>query len=617
MTCRHITTGFLAIALILALAAGTLRGADQPPAAGPDIKAVRGAEFPRDFTRGLTNAGDWSQLEPLFEKLAAQIKEVKTPEELRAWLLRRSELASVISEEGTRRSIAYTCHTDDPAAEKANLEYLEKINPKLKEKNDQLNRLYLACPSRGKGDPKEMEVYDHTIDNIVKLFRQENVPLQTQDDKLAQEYMKINGGITVQWQGAEKTQEQMAIYLQSNDRKVREETYRLVWSRRLKETAKINEIYDKLIKLRTEAAKNAGFKNYSEFQHMNYNRFDYTPQDCLAFDEAIAREVVPLVAKLRRERREKMGLESLRPWDVKASGSWDGQADAQGRPALHPFQTGTELEAGVAKIYATMSPELSAQFALMRQQGLLDLLNHKGKAPGAYQSDLAEVRLPFVFVNATGSDQDIYTMLHENGHAFHSLAYRQQPLVDYRSAPIEFCEVSSMAMEMFGQSQIEVFYKNPDEARRSRRDHLEEFIQFLPWMATIDAFQQWVYMNPNHTDAEREAKWLELDRKYSPEVDWSGLEAEQRQIWQRQHHLFDCPLYYVEYGIAELGALQLWVQFRDKPQETLANYRRAQALGNSRRLSELFRTAGMKFDFSPDMIRPLMKAVSEELDRLK
>lgn len=612
---------------LLTLAAGCLvllapmiegAGAAEPPSAGGlKIKAVRGQEFPRDFTKAITDAGDWAQLEPLYKELETQIKAVKTPEELKVWLTRRGELGGVIGEEGARRHIAFTCATDNAEAEKANLEFIENVEPKLSEWGDKLDRLYLACPARLQSDRQWLKVLDRNLENDVKLFRPENIPLDTAETKLGQEYQKLSGAMTVNWRGGDRTQEKMALVLEDTDRQAREDSWRLVWQRRLQDHDKMNGIYDKLMGIRQQMAKNAGFENYRDFAHQAKGRFDYTPADCIQFDESVAQEVVPLLAKMRRERREQMGLKTLRPWDVKSVGSWEREVDPQGLPGLTPFKTGAELEAGCAEVFKRLSPALGGEFATMRRLGLLDLESRKGKAPGGYQSTLSEVRLPFIFMNAAGANNDVIVLLHEGGHAFHAFAARKQEPASYRHAPTEFCEVASMSMELFGASKFDVFYKNPADAKRAQRNHLKTIVQMVGWIATIDAFQQWVYTHPGHSVAEREAKWVELDGRYSPEVDWTGLEAERRAQWQRQLHLYQHPFYYVEYGIDQLAALQLWVQFRENPEAALANYQKALALGGSRPLPELFEAAGIKFDMSAPMIHKLMAAVGEELERLK
>ncbi|HOE96682.1 MAG TPA: M3 family oligoendopeptidase [Candidatus Sumerlaeota bacterium] len=572
------------------------------------IQAKRGEEFPRDFTRHVTDLGDWSQLEPLFDDLASQIRMIELPEHLRQWLRRQSELDAVIDEEYARRYIAMTCQTDDKEREAAYLHYVENILPKIKPWHDKIARLYLECPAREALDRDWLRVHDRALQNQVELYREENIPLQTEDQKLGNEYQKISGAMTVMWEGEEKTLQQMAVYTEDADRAVRERAWRLVAERRLADRDAINAVFAKLIDLRTRMARNAGFANFRDYQHRAYNRFDYTPEDCLTFHRAIEQEVVPRLAAQRRVRREKLKLERLRPWDL--------SVDVDGKAPLKPFSAAEDLAQRCGAIFADLGPTLAAQFQKMRDLGLLDLESRKGKAPGGYQYTLEEVRLPFIFMNAAGTHRDVETLLHEGGHAFHAFAARDQEILTYRSAPIEFCEVASMAMELFGMKHIERFYPDEGDARRARRRHLEQILSIFPWIATVDAFQHWIYLNPEHTVAEREAEWLRLEERFDPEIDWSGLDAELRNQWQRQLHIFLHPFYYVEYGIAQLGALQIWLKFRREPRKALEDYLNGLALGGSRPLPELFAAAGIRFDFSAATLAPVMQAIEEELASL-
>ena len=368
----------------------------------------------------------------------------------------------------------------------------------------------------------------------------------------------------------------------------------------------LNGIFDQMIPLRTRMGSNAGFENFRDYRHQVYDRFDYTPADCLAFHDAIEKTAVPLFAQLRRRRRERLGVDALRPWDL--------NVDTEGAPPLKPFATAGQLEAGCAAIFGKVAPALAEQFELMRRQKLLDLDSRKGKAPGGYQCTLDSVRLPFIFMNAAGTNRDVMTLLHEGGHAFHALACRRDPLLAYRSAPMEFSEVASMTMELFGMHFLEEFYADPSDARRARLRHLEDLVSLFPRIATIDAFQHWIYLNPGHSAGEREEKWLELEARFSPVVEWGGLETESRSLWQRQLHLFEVPFYYVEYGIAQLGALQLWLKYRQDPTGAVEGYRRALALGGSRPLPELFQAAGIRFDFSAGTLEPIMAEVARAIE---
>ncbi len=569
------------------------------------IKPVRGEEFARTFTRDIDDFGDWTKLEPHFAELESRGKVLDSAHAIEQWLLDVSELGAAIDEEYSRRYIAMTCQTDDKEIEQRYLDVLENVIPHVQTWGDRINRVYLACGLRDQLDPNRYEVYDRAIENSVAIFREQNVPLKTEDSKLGQQYQAVCAAMTVTYRGEEKTLPQMAPLMEETDRAVREEAWRLVAERRAADRDKLDDLFDEMIALRTQIAVNAGYENFRDYQHQSYGRFDYRPEACIAFQDAVAETVVPLLRGIREERRADLGVEALRPWDL--------AVDSKGRAPLRPFATGSELESGCLRIFEKIGGEFGSQFASMRKLGLLDLESRKGKAPGGYQSSLEEIRYPFIFMNAAGTDRDVFTLLHEGGHAFHAFAARAEQLLAYRSAPIEFCEVASMTMEMFAFDYLDEFYSDADEANRSRRQHLEQMLSLFPWIAQIDAFQHWIYLNPGHSRAEREAQWLALDERFGPGMDWTGLEAMRSAMWHRQLHLFEVPFYYIEYGIAQLGALQLWLRYRDSPGEAVEGYRRGLALGGARPLPELFETAGAKFDFSAATVGPIMAAVQREL----
>lgn len=572
-----------------------------------NIQAVRGGEFAREYTRDVKDFGEWGQIEPLLAGLAEQIREITTARDLEQWLLSESELDAAIDEEYTRRYIAMTCATDDAGRERAYLDFLENVEPKLKPWHDRLARLYLECPAREKLDPRRAEVMDRHLKTEVEIYRDENVPLETEVAKLGQQYQKITGAMTVNWRGEERTLQQMSPLFEELDRGVREEAWRAVATRRLADRSALDALFRQMVELRTRIAHNAGFRNFRDYQHRAMGRFDYAPADTIRFQESIHQEVAPLLAHEREQRRRRLGVETLRPWDL--------EVDPEGAPPLKPFQTVDELMQGCDTIFRRVSPDLADQFGDMRRRGLLDLDSRIGKAPGGYQSTLDEVRLPFIFMNAAGTQRDVFTLLHEGGHAFHALACRREPYLMYRSAPLEFSEVASMSMELFAAGQMDVFYGDAAESRRAYRKHLQDIVKIFPWVATIDAFQHWIYLNPGADTAMRDAKFLELERRFSPGLDWTGLDAEHSSAWHRQLHIFEVPFYYVEYGIAQLGALQLWVRFLEDPRGAIEGYRRALALGGARPLPELFEAAGIRFDFTPETLRPAMQAIARELEK--
>ncbi|HWH68743.1 MAG TPA: M3 family oligoendopeptidase [Candidatus Sulfotelmatobacter sp.] len=566
------------------------------------------AHKPRRFVPQGMDLGNWAQVAPLFDQLEARAGQCVTAGDLEDWLLDWSELGAALDEEGSRRYIAMTCHTDSAEAEAAYLHFVEQVEPQLKPRQFKLAQLYVAHPLRAQLPQERYRVFDRDTKVQVELFRPQNVPLETEEAKLSQQYQKLAGSLTVPFRGEERTLVQMGRYLEEPDRALRQEAWELVARRRLQEAEQFEDIFDQLIALRQQIARNAGFANYRDYAFRRLGRFDYTPADCVRFHEAVEAEVMPVVHQLQAERQHQLGLTDLRPWDL--------SVDPLNRAPLRPFEQVEQMVARTQDIFNDLDGELAAGFRRMQELHLLDLANRKGKAPGGYQSTLAETRLPFIFMNAVGLQRDVETILHEAGHAFHALASREEDLYAYRNAPIEFCEVASMSMELLGNEFLEQFYPTP-EANRARRTHLEGIVAIFPWIATVDAFQHWIYTHPGHTRAERQAAWLELMDRFGGNVNWSGYEAARAQLWHRQLHIFIHAFYYIEYGIAQLGALQVWANSKANPARALDAYKTALGLGGSRPLPELFAAAGCHFEFSRHTLAPSLKLVREELEKLK
>jgi oligoendopeptidase F len=551
--------------------------------------------------------GNWGQIQPWFERLESRAERISTPGEMEKWLLDWSELSAALDEESTRRYIAMTCHTDNTEAEAAYLHFVEKIEPQIKPRQFKLAQLYVAHPARNGLKAERYQVFDRDTKVQVELFRPENVPLETEEAKLSQQYQKLSGSLTVQFQGEERTLVQMGRYLEEPDRSLRHEAWELVTNRRLKEADNFEQIFEKQLALRQQIAANAGFPNYRDYAFRKLGRFDYTPSDCTQFHDAVEKEVLPMLRELQTERRRCLKVETLRPWDT--------SVDPLNRPPLRPFQQVDRMVSQTQNIFQKLDTELAQGFQKLQQLALLDLANRKGKAPGGYQSTLAEARLPFIFMNAVGLQRDVETILHEAGHAFHALATRGEDLLAYRNAPIEFCEVASMSMELLGNEFLEEFY-TPAEANRARRTHLENIINILAWIATVDAFQHWIYTHPGHQRSERTAAWVDLMRRFGSDVDWTGFEAARAHLWHRQLHIFTHPFYYIEYGIAQLGALQVWANSKRDKEDALRRYKTALALGGCRPLPELFAASGCQFEFSRKTIAPVVNLLREELTRL-
>ncbi len=563
---------------------------------------------PRRFVPANIDPGDWAQLAPLFDRLETLGAQCATVAELERWLVDWSELTAALDEESSRRYIAMTCHTDSAEAEKAYLHFVEHIDPQTKARQFQLERLLTGHPLQAELPRPRYEVLLRDIRNRVALFREENVPLETEEAQLSQQYLKLSGALTVSFRGEEKTLAQMGKLLEEPDRPLRQEAWELVADRRLQECAKFDDQFDELLKLRERMAANAGFPNYRDFAFRRMGRFDYTPEDCRAFHDAVASEVIPVLRELQAQRRQQLGLDRLRPWDL--------AVDPLNRPPLKPFDEVGQMVSRTQRIFDRMDSGLADNFRQMQDLHLLDLENHKGKAPGGYQCNLAEARLPFIFMNAVGHQRDVETILHEAGHAFHAFAVRDEDLLAYRSAPpIEFCEVASMSMELLGNEFLEEFYA-PPEAARARRSHLEGIIGTLGWVATGDAFQHWIYTHPGHTRTERAAAWNSLMDRFGGDVDWGVHDEARTHLWHRQLHFFTLPFYYVEYGIAQLGALQVWANSRSDWARALSDYKKSLAIGGSRPLPELFAAAGCRFQFDAATVRRLVGLVRSELRKL-
>jgi len=562
---------------------------------------------PRRFVPAQLEFEEWEKIAPLFDQLETRVGECKSAGDLEGWLLDWSELSAALDEEAAKRYIAMTCHTDNTDAEKAYLHFVEKIDPQLKPRQFKLAQLYVAQPLRQGLSQERFGVFDRDTKVHVELFRPENVPLETEEAKLSQQYQKLSGSLTVQFRGEERTLVQMGRYLEEPDRSLRKEAWELVANRRLQEREKFEDTFDQLVQLRQQIAKNAGFENYRDYAFRKMGRFDYTPEDCVKFHDAVEAEIVPAVRELQARRRQQLQVEPLRPWDL--------SVDPLNRPPLRPFEQVEDMVSKTQEVFSNLDGELADGFQQMQTRHLLDLANRKGKAPGGYQSTLAEARVPFIFMNAVGLQRDVETILHEAGHAFHALATQEEDLYSYRSAPIEFCEVASMSMELLGNEFLEKFYSTP-EANRARRTHLEGVVNVFPWIATVDAFQHWVYTHPSHTRRERTAAWNGLMKRFGGDVDWSGYESVLENLWHRQLHIFIHAFYYIEYGIAQLGALQVWANSKRNKFKALNDYKSALALGGSRALPELFAAAGCRFEFSRKTMAPLVRLVREELASL-
>jgi len=555
----------------------------------------------RNFVPESFAANNAEKTRDLFGQL--EQRDIPGTEELRNWILDWSELSSVLSEESARRYVAMTCDTKSKPAAEAYEFFVSNIEPVISEETDKLQKKLIKHKNLADLEG-EFGNWFKAVRTDLELFNEKNIPLETELGLEIQSYQKITGAMSVEYKGETKTMQQMNVYLESQNRAEREEVWRLLTKRRLADAEALDKAFDKMFSLRIQIAKNSGYENYLDYIFKDKHRFDYTPQDCKNFHESIEKIILPLHKEILKNRAEKMNCRGTSPW-VPSLKPWDLSCDPEGRPPLKPFKTGAELIAKCGKLFNRHFPELAEWYKILEQQNLIDADSRLGKAPGGYQITFDEARVPFIFMNAAGMDQDVYTLLHESGHAFHQFAMAEQKLFAFRDVPSEFAEVASMSMELLGAEDLSDFY-SPADFKRSRTEALQDIISLFPWVAIIDAFQHELYARPSHTAKDRKEIWLALQERFDGGVDWSGFEEARSYLWQKQLHIFEVPFYYVEYGIAQLGALQVYANAKKDPALAMQNLIKAKRLGSSRPLPELFATAGIKFDFSPKTIEPLV-----------
>lgn len=565
-----------------------------------DIKKLPRQFVPKDFI-----VVDWPGLEPFFKNLLE--RNIDTKPELEKWLQDQSELEALVNEDACWRQIKMTCNTENKSLEEAFTFFCMEIQPKIQPYADALNKKLVNHPLAKELDADKYFTYLRNMRKSIELFREENIPLQAELSVMQQQYGVISGKMTVTVDGEEYTLQQAAKFLESTDRKKREEVYHKINERRLVDKDALNSLYDKLIEKRNQEAVNAGFDNYRDYRFKELGRFDYTKEDCFQFHEAVKQHVLPLVNIIYQKKKEKLGLDTLRPWDI--------DAEPAGIKPLQPFKTSDELIEKSIVCFTKLRPFFGQCLAKMQEMKHLDLESRKGKAPGGYNCPLAESGAPFIFMNAAGQMHDVTTMLHEGGHAVHSFLAHPLELSGFKEYPMEIAEVASMAMELMSMDEWETFFADESDLKRAKEHQLERVITIFPWIAIVDKFQHWIYENPKHTHEERTAAWNKILKEFQDDViDYSGLEAYRSNAWQRQLHLFEVPFYYIEYGIAQLGAIGMWMQFKENKEQAMDNYCKALSLGGTKTLPELFETAGLKFDFSPDKIKVLMEFVEKEMN---
>ncbi|MCS6795901.1 MAG: M3 family oligoendopeptidase [Raineya sp.] len=563
----------------------------------------------RNFLPENLQVQSWENILPFYENLLS--RQIQNVHDLRQWFRDRSELESMLSEDLAWRYIRMTCNTADETLAQSFNDFVSNIQPQATEYTHKLNEKCLQSPFLTQLEQLEpaFRITIRSLRKQAEIFRQENIPLQTQLQIKEREYGMIAGAMTITWEGKELTLQQAANLLDEPERHTREKAYFAIQNRRYEDKDRLDTLLSELISLRHQVAVNAGFKNFRDYAFASLGRFDYTPQDCFAFHEAVKKEVMPLINEIFEQRKTLMRLDSLRPWDL--------QVDVQGLPPLKVFETTEELTEKTILCLDKLDVFLGNCLRRMREMGHLDLASRKNKAPGGYNYPLAEIGYPFIFMNATSNLRDLTTLLHESGHAVHSVLCKDLEINSFKEPTAEVAELASMSMELITLPFWDIFFKNEKDLKRAKKEHLEDILTVLPWIACVDKFQHWLYENPNHSIEQRKEAWISIYSEFSPQiVDWQGLEHFKAYHWQKQLHIYEVPFYYIEYGFAQLGAIAVWQNTQKDLQKGLNDYLNALALGYTKTIPEIYQTAGISFNFSAEYIKDLVSFVQQEWSNL-
>lgn len=558
--------------------------------------------LPQDLT-----INSWKTVEPFFVDLKE--REISSVKDLEKWLFDRSELEAILSEDFAWRYIKMTCDTVNLELTESYNFFVSEIDPHISPYNNELNIKFVESPFIKELDQQLYFIYIRGVKKALELYREENIPLHTKIGMESQKYGAISAAMTIEWEGKEITLQKASSLMKDTDRVVREEVYHKIQKRRIVDTDALNDLFSELIVLRNQVAINAGFKNYRDYKFDELGRFDYTVQDCFSFHDSIAKEILPLAEASDRERKKIMHLDILKPWDT--------DVDVEGKSALKPFSNAEELIDKSIECFDQVRSDFGDYLRIMKDLGYLDLDSRIGKAPGGYNYPLYEIGVPFIFMNSVGTQRDLVTMVHEGGHAIHSFVTRDLPITDFKSTPSEVAELASMSMELISMEHWGVFFKNEDDLKRAKKEQLDKSLKTLLWIAAVDKFQHWIYENPKHSVEERMNNWkVVIDQFASKEIDYTGLEDIRTRGWQSQLHIFEVPFYYIEYGMAQLGAIAVWRNYKKDPKKALDQYEAALRLGYTKSIPEIYKTAGIEFNFSQAYVKELADFVKSELDKL-
>ncbi|WP_343604936.1 M3 family oligoendopeptidase [Fluviicola sp.] len=550
----------------------------------------------------------WNSVESYL--LDLQNRDISSKESFKQWLLDKSELEAVLEENMAWRYIKMTINTLDEKLTESYQFFVTEIQPNLAPYEDSLNQKMMSSGWISELEKEEAyAIYFRGVRTALELFREENIPIETELNTLSQQYGAISGKQQITYKGEQLTMPQAANFLKNTDESVRKEVFELIANRRLEDRETLDELFGKLVVLRDQLAKNAGCADFREYKFKALGRFDYTVEDCLAFHDAIEQMIVPIAKQITEKKCAKLGKAKLKPWD--------SEVDPDGLDPLKPFQTGSDLIDKSIAIFGKLDPFFGSCLKTMKEEGYVDLESKTGKAPGGYNYPLYESGIPFIFMNAAGAQRDLSTMVHEGGHAVHSFLSRDLELTGFKSLPSEVAELASMSMELLTMDLWSEFYSDSNDLKRAKLEQVESIVKVLPWIAQIDAFQHWIYTHPTHTTDERTQEWLRLSQRFGTGlVDYTGYEAVLESSWHKQLHLFEVPFYYIEYGIAQLGALGVWTNYRKDAPKALEDYKNALSLGYTKSIPEIYKTAGLSFDFSKETLGKIGVTLQEYIQNL-
>ena len=560
--------------------------------------------FMRHFLPNDLTVLGWGQIKIYFENLLD--REINSVSDLKKWMKDRSELESFLEEDMAWRYIKMNIDTTDIKLQKSFQFFVKEISPHTANYDHELNKKMSASIFLNQLDSSYYFTYVRSVKNQIELYREANIPLFTDLSEKAQKFGEIYAKMTVDIQGKELTLQQASVFLKNPNRNLRQEVFEKINQRRLQDKGVLDLLLDDLLFIRQDVASNAGFGNFRDYKFQSMGRFDYSKEDCFDFHSSIEIEIVPLINEIHKERTSQLGFSPLKPWDV--------QVDSLGLNPLKPFDDGADLLDKCIQCFHSIRPYYGECLRQMKSMGHLDLDSRKGKAPGGFMYPLFESGVPYIFMNSVGLLRDVVTMVHEGGHAVHSFHTKDMDLAAFKSTPSEVAELASMSMELISMEHWNVFFDNEKDWKRARKEQLHGVLSTLPWVAMVDEFQHWLYENKHHSHLDRHNQWIKISERYGTNcIDWTGYEEEQKTSWQRQLHIYEVPFYYIEYGMAQLGAIAVWRNYKLSPEKALDAFDSALKLGYTKTIAEIYEQAGIQFDFSPSYVKELATFVKEQL----